>query len=179
MYQWGPGPAWKWHIAQLKKGNLCWKKNGDEAAVNSEPRGANVSVEFRNERVVLSTSPLTLSSGWDPHAELSDPPTQPFTAAWSYEMYAKIKSQISKGKNHSGGMYHKPNILKEVCCPACSLLCLLAGKFTDRHVHVTDCLLGTSPLKNPRSYLLSTRCPVTLKFGLPILVWHVWLHMVK
>lgn len=173
----GSRSSLKMAYSSIEKRNLCWKKNGDEAAVNSEPREANVSVEFRNERVVH------LHSHW---AQGETPMQNYLTLLPSHlqqrgpmKCIQRFKSQISKGKTHSGGMYHKPNNLKEVCCPACSLLCLLAGKFTDRHVHVTDCLLGTSPLKNPRSYLLSTRCPVTLKFGLPILAWHVWLHMVK
>lgn len=81
-------------------------------------------------------------------------------------MYATIPKSDLKGETNSDGMYHKTNKLKEVYCPLCSLLCLLVGRFTGRHVHMADCsasLLWRPP--GPTSFQLTA--VLTLKF---------WLH---
>lgn len=91
--------------------------------------------------------------------------TQPPTAVWSYEMYAKIqnsdlKEELPQWWNVSQTQQIKRSVLSfmQSVVPA------------SRKFHHQACpygrLLGTSPLRNPWSQLLSTRGPITLKFGL-------------
>lgn len=92
-------------------------------------------------------------------------PTQPPTAVWSYEMCGKIQKSDLKGEKPQWWNVSQNQKIRSV------LSCMKPAVPANRKVHRQACphgrLLGTSPLKNAWSQLLSTLCPVTLEFGLP------------
>lgn len=138
--------------------------------------GSRSSLKTANSSTeIQSSSPKEVKAmGQRPHGEVPTQkyltrllnPTQPPTAVWSYEMYGKIQKSDLKGE--------KPqwwNISQNQKIGRSVLSCMKPAVPANRKVHREACphgrLLGTSPLKNTWSQLVSTRCSVTLEFGLP------------